>query len=150
MGHTVFSTATMSSTLISAVCLLIAGLAVVSAEKCLNRADYCDKQQAANCYAEVTRNECCDKCDGLKKGPEGCEWGDKATWCENYTAEDCETTPGVKEQCCAKCADAGTGGGDGGDGDGNGDGGDGGDGNDGGDGDGADAGGETDEELKRL
>merc|ERR1711963_1286042 len=78
--------------------------------------DNCAERVANNpreCYHDQIEKACCKSCKGAKIGDAGCEYGNKASWCEDYEASTCETTPGVKEQCCKLCAGGGEGSGDG-------------------------------------
>ena len=111
------------------ICMSLALLASVQAKDLYARQDEggdCVDQWPDNCAARTEKNPaecyhdsimkgCCQSCTAKKTGGPGCEFGNKASWCKDYSASDCGSTPGVEDQCCGLCSGGG-GGGDGGDG----------------------------------
>ncbi|XP_061178344.1 uncharacterized protein LOC133186979 [Saccostrea echinata] len=67
-----------------------------------DRGDSCSKilSNPSLCYVE--ERDCCDTCDKVNTGPEGCEYGDKIDTC---VPEDCGTDEAYRDQCCDTCAD---------------------------------------------
>merc|ERR1712004_370806 len=79
-------------------------------ENCAARTE----KDRSECYHDSIMKGCCSSCTAKKTGGPGCEFGNKASWCKEYTAADCGSTPGVQEQCCELCSGGGGDGGDGG------------------------------------
>merc|ERR1719232_1811202 len=60
-----------------------------------------------DCYDEGIAKGCCKSCAAIKEDVEGCEYGNKAGWCdsENESDTDCSDSY-VVENCCKLCAGA--------------------------------------------
>merc|ERR1712004_438596 len=75
--------------------------------------DHCQGRIAndmSECYHDSIAKGCCKSCSEKNSGTPGCEYGNKAGWCTDYSASDCGSTPGVQENCCALCGGGGEGG----------------------------------------
>merc|ERR1712004_886042 len=72
--------------------------------------DHCQGRIAndmSECYHDSIAKGCCKSCSEKNSGTPGCEYGNKAGWCTDYSASDCGSTPGVQENCCALCGGGG-------------------------------------------
>jgi len=53
-----------------------------------------------DCYDSNRRDECCSTCEKLKGPIQGCEYGDKTSWCKDIFAGSCVVDG---DQCCETC-----------------------------------------------
>merc|ERR1711988_908933 len=107
----------------SVACFLLAAIAYATAANLSQRQegdctdtwpDHCPGRIGkgpAECYHESIAKGCCKSCQEKNSGTPGCECGNKAGWCTDYSASDCGSTPGVEENCCELCG-GGSGGGE--------------------------------------
>lgn len=67
--------------------------------------DECRRGRLADCYQAAYRSRCCRTC-GEERGPEGCEYGDRASWCPTISRSRCYSE---EKTCCQTCSAVRTG-----------------------------------------
>merc|ERR1712038_819478 len=97
-------------------CLQICALVLVTVS-CANACsdawdDWCPENIAVDptiCYQGNYEKDCCKSCAKYNTGVKGCEYGDKVSWCGEYTSADCSDDY-IAKYCCTICG-GGSGGG---------------------------------------
>ncbi|ELT91966.1 hypothetical protein CAPTEDRAFT_216500 [Capitella teleta] len=65
---------------------------------------WCSKISSRDCYYSYYQDNCCGTCKQYESAIQGCEFGDKVSWCPSYakTEADC-MRPEIADLCCASC-----------------------------------------------
>merc|ERR1711988_493406 len=70
--------------------------------------DHCPsrvEKSPRDCYDDGIAKNCCKSCSAIKEEVKGCEYGDKASWCDSENSWDTDCSDQyVVDNCCKLCA----------------------------------------------
>merc|ERR1712004_882593 len=63
----------------------------------------CEAYGNSVCYQPAFEVTCCNMCNRHRTGIAGCEFGNKADWCSDYSYSECENDDYLQDMCCGLC-----------------------------------------------